>query len=671
MQRERCVMDRKAGDPMGLEWIVASDASHEAYELGKGWWSWLEDEGPEGGWTEAAILVKLHGAWEDAGDVWLARVARELASFIATHPDWRLREDASGDYVMTEDGEFPTSPAWCSKPGAWEGFDCYKRVGSRYDNGLAKGGLRRRRLVRQLPLREVARVDLTALLYPYQKAGAEYLRARRHALLADQMGLGKTVQALAALPDAEGAVIVCPASLIDNWKREIARFRPELVLTDEILPRPGEVHVTAYSRLPRCSLEVGRLGIGVRLERSHVVLASVEVNGPAERAGLRAGDVLHALQGEPILSPEDLRDWLGLQAPGASVFVDVERTADGARTTFLVELGAPKDDFPRWIGAKPAHPFTLIDDEAQLLKNPHSTRTRRARALASVAARVWLLTGTPLPNRPEELWTVLQAAQYSATKVFGSREEFERIFSATKEKRWGSHGAFMETTWGDPLPEARERLDRFMLRRTRAEVLPELPDKTLRMFPVLVARKGLLGQDFHFIDSWTDERVAEESQEGGSLFAVRRELAEAKHLALGELLETFRDADEPVVVFSQHKVMPEALAVRPGWAAITGDTRVKDRDVAVRAFQDGKLEGLAGTIGAMGVGHTLTRAAHVVFVDRSFVPAENLQAEDRLCRIGQTRGVLVTVLIADHPVDRRVEEIIAKKTRLLEQTNLL
>lgn len=518
----------------------------------------------------------------------------------------------------------------------------------------------------QLPLREIAKVDLASTLYPYQKRGAEYLRSRSQALLADQMGLGKTVQALAAI-DRQGAIVVCPASLIDNWKREIDRFRPDLALTETELPFPGEVRVTAYSRLLRCSSEIGRLGIGVAMKDAHVIVARTEFNGPADRAGVRQGDVIHALDGAPVMFPQDLH----LKGPGSIALLDVSRAADGARASFAVELGAPKDDFPRWTGKKPAHPFTLILDEAHLCKSATTTRTLRIRALAGIASRVWLLTGTPLPNRPQELWTVLQAAHYSASRVFGSRGEFERLFGATKEKRWTANGPITITEWGDPLPEARQRLDAFMLRRTRAEVLPDLPVKTLRILPVHIARRGLLGQDFRHIDGWTDERVAEEAEEGGGLFAVRRELAEAKHLALDDLLEAFAEENEPVVVFSAHKTLPDMLARRAGWAAITGSTRVKERDAAVRTFQDGHLEGIAGTLGAMGVGHTLTRAAHVVFIDRSFVPAENQQAEDRLCRIGQTRGVMVHVLVADHPVDRRVEEIIARKTRLLERTNLL
>jgi SWI/SNF-related matrix-associated actin-dependent regulator of chromatin subfamily A-like protein 1 len=425
----------------------------------------------------------------------------------------------------------------------------------------------------QLSLHQVQKVDLSSLLYRYQKLGANWLHNKTAALLADQMGLGKTVQAIAAIRDDEGAIVVCPASLLENWKREIDKFRPELRIVTHY-PHPGEVLITAYSRLPSIT----------------------------------------------------------------------------------------EGDFPKLM-VIPKHPFTLILDEGHYVKSAKAERTKKVRALSAASARTWILTGTPLLNKPPELWALLQACKWSGKKVFGSWDEFVDLFQG-KKKHFGGY------TWGDPLPAAGERLSKFMLRRTREEVLPELPTKTFQEHCVKLSKSNLLGQDFRFIDAWSDKKVEDESIEGGALSSVRVELAEAKLSALLELVESFREAEEPVVVFSAHRSIPMHLGARPGWARITGDVPPKDREKAVRAFQDGHLEGIAGTIGAMGVGLTLTRAAHVLFVDRSFVPAENMQAEDRLVRIGQTRGVVVHSLVADHAVDLRVAMILEKKMRLLEGTGL-
>jgi SNF2 family DNA or RNA helicase len=99
-----------------------------------------------------------------------------------------------------------------------------------------------------------------------------------------------------------------------------------------------------------------------------------------------------------------------------------------------------------------------------------------------------------------------------------------------------------------------------------------------------------------------------------------------------------------------------------------GGVSQKRRDEAIDAFQAGKLRGIACTIQAGGVGITLTKAHHAVFIDRTFVPGDNLQAEDRVCRIGQDRGVIISDIVCDHPIDRRVHELLRKKEKLIAAT---
>lgn len=89
---------------------------------------------------------------------------------------------------------------------------------------------------------------------------------------------------------------------------------------------------------------------------------------------------------------------------------------------------------------------------------------------------------------------------------------------------------------------------------------------------------------------------------------------------------------------------------------------------AVRLFQEGKLKGIALTIGAGGIGLTLTRGHQVIFLDLAWTPTLNEQAEDRAVRIGQTKGVIVTRIIADHVIDRRVVELLSEKQYLIQQT---
>lgn len=131
-----------------------------------------------------------------------------------------------------------------------------------------------------------------------------------------------------------------------------------------------------------------------------------------------------------------------------------------------------------------------------------------------------------------------------------------------------------------------------------------------------------------------------------------------------KLVEDYEESGTPLLVFSWHRAPIEALAKRKKWGMIAGKVTSAKKGDAEKDFQGGKLIGLAGTIGAMAHGYTLTAASDVIFIDRSYKPGDNEQAEDRVHRITQTRGVMITDIVADHPVDRLVHEIISRKTTI-------
>lgn len=425
-------------------------------------------------------------------------------------------------------------------------------------------------------------------LFTYQRTGAQWLRGRPRGLLADSMGLGKTVQALAAFPvPPTPAIVVCPAAVKGVWEQEVRVWRPDL--TPHVLsgtgsfrwPAPGELIVVNYDILP-------------------------------ERV-------------EP--------------APPGCI---------------------------------------LIADEAHYLKSGRAQRTKRFRALRRAVSRaegrVWLLTGTPMPNSPPELWHVLYSAGL-AEEAFGSYRRFQWLFNA-RRNRWGG------TDYGEPRREVPELLRRVMLRRERRDVLPELPEKTYREHKVSIDRADvweLLEQAYEELEQVLAAQgidLTEALEMAASvnleralsidlIAKARAALAAVKVPALLDLVEVFEEAREPLVVFSAHRAPVEALAARKGWAAITGSVPAAERTEAVRAFQAGELSGIAGTIQAAGVGLTLTHAHQAVFVDLSWTPADNQQAEDRVCRIGQTRGVVITRLVADHVLDQRVTRLLARKQQLI------
>lgn len=164
---------------------------------------------------------------------------------------------------------------------------------------------------------------------------------------------------------------------------------------------------------------------------------------------------------------------------------------------------------------------------------------------------------------------------------------------------------------------------------------------------------------------WRDMHV-DDPESGGAVKVFLYDVMNpsAKLDALQELMED--RPGEPIIVFSQYKQVIKLLADRLEndkipYALITGDVTGEDRTANVRTFQAGEARVIAGTIAAGGVGITLTRASTVVFIDRSWSPAINGQAEDRAHRIGQTEAVEVIDLMARNTVDLGKSQKLAMK----------
>lgn len=271
---------------------------------------------------------------------------------------------------------------------------------------------------------------------------------------------------------------------------------------------------------------------------------------------------------------------------------------------------------------KAASDVVLIVDEAHKYKNFKAGCSKKMGQLSRAVRKVMALTGTPLLNKPGDLFGVLSSVGMVG-EVFGSWDRYKELFNACD----GKYGI----VWGQPSVEVPERLRRVMLARRREEVLPNLPRKQYvdvyvdnnanitRQLDALEKNCGALCRQDRVLPQFT------------SFSKVRAEIAEDRIPAMLEFVENCEDQDEPLVVFSYHVAPLNALCIREGWAVITGDTPMSQRQDIVNAFQAGKLKGIGLTIQAGGVGYNMTFACKELFVDLDWVPANNWQAEDRVC----------------------------------------
>lgn len=426
-----------------------------------------------------------------------------------------------------------------------------------------------------------------------------------------------------------------------------------------------------------CSIPAGRgvlladeMGLGKTLQTISALGARAVIVCPAVAKGVWAREIGAY---RPDLTPVLLSGRGSFRWPNEGEVVIVNYD-------ILPKAPAGKDDrgldllYTRTSVGEAPEGCDLVADEAHALKNNKAQRTANFRCLRAAVkrskGRAFLLTATPMLGKPPELWSVLTSGNLQRA-CFGSYDTFKRLFGAREERVSRS---VTVTVWDGPTSEdSREigsRLSRVMLRRLRANVL-DLPRKTWQPIPVELSPATAKACDKFLAELEKQGQTIEDVLEGrvaasfDKISTIRATLASAKVEALLEEVESYEEANEPVVIFSAHRTPIDLFATREGWRVITGDTSAEERGEIQDLFQAGALRGVACTIKAGGVAITLTKACHAVFCDLEWTPALNAQAEDRVLRIGQSRPVVIKRLVCRHPLDERIAELLDRKQSII------
>ena len=342
----------------------------------------------------------------------------------------------------------------------------------------------------------------------------------------------------------------------------------------------------------------------------------------------------------------------------------LDATADVTLTSYaILRLDADRLGAVDW--------DAVVLDEAQAIKNPDSQVGRAAHTLRG-AWRV-ALTGTPVENRLDELWSLLHFANPG---LLGTRARFA--------SRWAGPIAAGEPGAAEAL---RRRIRPFVLRRLKREVAPELPPRT-----EVVLRCELDAAEravYDGVRAAARRDVAARLAAGASPLEVLEALLRLRQAAchsglvpgqraegssklalLLEELETVCAEGHKALVFSQwtsllDRVEPALRRAGIDWLRLDGATR--DRGEVVARFQDeGGPQVFLLSLGAGGSGLNLTAADHVFLLDPWWNPAVEAQAADRAHRIGQTRPVMVYRLVAADTVEERVLDLQQSKRGLAD-----
>jgi superfamily II DNA or RNA helicase len=461
------------------------------------------------------------------------------------------------------------------------------------------------------------------LLHAYQKVGASFCASRgMRALIGDEMGVGKTAQAIAAAEGthARRVFVVCPSTARFVWEREIKGWGGGGAIqhiqdkTCSIDPT-ARWHILTYEQIsPRAEIWMAQ-DQAESVALSHVLPGHGEKEGRAAAAGVKKYPLKVRIEAYTQQTPA------GLPPKRAAAWEKMMQRLRGDLVAQIVGAdGGP----------------LVIFDEAHRVKNKDAKRTVAARRIADAVPGLLMLTGTPLRNNEQEAKVLLGIIDHAV------RESLDRHYA---------------------ISDVKDALTHFMIRRTKAEVLPELPEKTRQRIDLASLDQGLM-ENYRGAMNYAFECHAKSLERGNSQAEARKAMQgglETARNALGQAKVMGGDVEDLVldvvenqgccVVFCAHHAVSDAILARLNRAGLKaavldGRTAQVERARLVGEFQDGRMDVLIGGINAAGESITLTRASTVIFVELDWVPAALLQAEDRIHRVGQRANCQVIHLIA-------------------------
>jgi len=328
-----------------------------------------------------------------------------------------------------------------------------------------------------------------------------------------------------------------------------------------------------------------------------------------------------------------------------------------------------------------ARPMAIVLDESQRIKNPKSKAAQAIHAIAPLAKRRFIITGTPIANSPQDIWA--QSFFLDGGVACGATvEEFYRRFHV--QARPHKEAVINE----DGLRELRESLRSFSIRRTKDAVL-ELPEKTYETHEVTLEKQqrqmydSLRDQLYLDITTLDGDEVVDDAgnilkrmlrlveiASNPKLFDASYSGLPAKFEIADRLVEEIVDRAEKAIIWTNFIGNIRLLRRRyepHGAAVIYGDVPLDERAKIVATFQrSSDLKILIANPAAAREGLTLTAANHAIYLDRNFNLIDYLQSQDRIHRISQERPAYIHNLVGKDTIDAYIEDVVYRKQAIAE-----
>lgn len=455
-------------------------------------------------------------------------------------------------------------------------------------------------------------------LFGYQKESIDWIQGKQFALLAHEMGLGKTVVAIRGLDciHAKRALVVCPSVARINWLRELEMW------------------------------SLSKLDATIMTKLTDFI---------------------------PVREHQN-------QAPLQVVICSFDYATANAAALSKFEWDA------------------LIVDEAHLLKSHTAKRAKAIMGASGIirkAKRCWLLTGTPAPNHPGELWIMLYT--FGVTKL-----NYDAFINRYCVVVLTTFGPKVKAAKADAIPELRQLLSQIMLRRLKKDVMKELPpisfghvnveaglvdveilpsftqyflptDRRAELNAELKRQQDLLTNVVTNMKTGDENKLMAVAAISDSVSTLRRYIGLQKCEAAVDLIaqELASNAYKKIVIFAIHRDVIETMRLglsKFGAVVLYGKTDPEKRQRNIDRFQNNpKCRVFIGNIMAAGTAITLTAASNVTFIEQDWVPGNNAQAIMRCHRIGQNEHVYVRFLVLDGTLDAKIGYIVKRKTEQLTQ----
>jgi SWI/SNF-related matrix-associated actin-dependent regulator 1 of chromatin subfamily A len=301
---------------------------------------------------------------------------------------------------------------------------------------------------------------------------------------------------------------------------------------------------------------------------------------------------------------------------------------------------------------------TLVLDECHRIKNPKAQRTKAAMLAMKKIDHVYALSGTPIPNRPIELWPILHGLGIYRGGWFDFAVRYAKMWNAP----WG-----LDTSGASNLVELKELMLPHVLRRKKEDIFKDYkePQVSLITFDLPNDKRE---QTFD-ADALMANPNALLAFEG--LAEIMREAGMKKVKAASEFIDDLLQANEPVVVFAHHKDVVaelEKLLMVHKPVIVVGDTSRAKRDKAIADFQSGQTKCIIGNIAAMSEGVDLSAADTIVFVECTWSTSALEQASSRVENINKS-GIppIIYILTIKASLDHTVLAKVLKKLNVVSQ----